>query len=171
VETVTSDPAGTGDAIDAIVARWRAERPDIDPAPMAVFGRIYRIASAAGSRMERVYAQYGIGRGEFDVLAALRRAGAPFDLSPGHLADTLMLTTGGMTGRLDKLERAGLVERRADQRDRRALRVVLTDRGRKTIDDAVVAGLDAQHEMLARLGAQRSEQLADLLCILLGDCS
>ena len=159
------------DAVDSIVAQWRAERPDIDPAPMAVFGRIYRIAALAGDRMERVYAPYGIGRGEFDVLAALRRGGEPYDLSPGQLATTLMLTSGGMTGRLDKLERAGLVERRADPTDRRALRAVLTARGRDVIDEAVVAGLDAQREMLAVLGPERTATLSNLLCVLMGECT
>lgn len=171
VEDVVAAAVGAGDAVDAIVAQWRAERPDIDPAPMAVFGRIYRIAALAGDRMEKVYGQYGIGRGEFDVLAALRRSGAPFNLSPGRLASTLMLTTGGMTGRLDKLEKADLIERRADPRDRRALQVALTAHGREVIDEAVVAGLDVQQEMLARLGPQRSTELADLLCVLLGDCA
>ncbi|EFL15149.1 LOW QUALITY PROTEIN: MarR family regulatory protein, partial [Streptomyces sp. C] len=93
------------DAVDAITTQWAAVRPDLDTAPMAVFGRIYRIAKAVGDAVERAYNRYGISRGEFDVIATLRRSGAPYTLSPRQLAATLMLTTGGMTGRLDKLEK------------------------------------------------------------------
>ncbi len=99
-------PALTTDAVDLITAQWNRERPDLDTEPMAVFGRIYRLARAMGDRIEQVYGQFGIGRGEFDVLATLRRSGEPFSLSPTALADSLMLTTGGMTGRLDKLQKA-----------------------------------------------------------------
>ena len=133
------DPARTApvDAVDRITAQWHRERPDLDTEPMAVFGRIYRLARAMGDRIEQVYARFGIGRGEFDVLAALRRSGEPFSLSPTSLAETLMLTTGGMTGRLDKLQKAGLVERCPDPADRRALKACLTDKGRALVDEAL----------------------------------
>ncbi|MFC7758499.1 MarR family winged helix-turn-helix transcriptional regulator [Catellatospora bangladeshensis] len=100
------------DGVDAIIEQWREQRPDLDDLlPMEVFGRVYRVAAAIGDRMEAAYQRLGIGRGEFDVLATLRRSGEPYNLSPKQLSDTLMLTTGGMTGRLDKLERAGLIAR------------------------------------------------------------
>ncbi|MFJ2031027.1 MarR family winged helix-turn-helix transcriptional regulator [Streptosporangium sp. NPDC087985] len=156
------------DPVDRIVAQWRRERPELEPSPMAVFGRIYRIARLMGDRVEAVYGAYGIGRGEFDVLATLRRAGEPYALSPKAMTATLMLTSGGMTGRLDRLERAGLVVRAPDPDDRRALRVSLTARGLALIDEAVAAGLEPQHEALAVLSREDRERLGDLLKTLLG---
>ncbi|MCP2326902.1 DNA-binding MarR family transcriptional regulator [Hamadaea flava] len=152
------------DGVDAIIEQWRTERSDLDDLlPMEVFGRIYRIAGTMGDQMEKVYNRFGIGRGEFDVLATLRRAGAPYDLSPKQLSDTLMLTTGGMTGRLDKLEKAGLITRTPDPTDRRSLRAQLTERGRALIDDAVAAGLEVQRSVLSHLAPSARQQLADLL--------
>ncbi|MEU9040576.1 MULTISPECIES: MarR family transcriptional regulator [unclassified Kitasatospora] len=155
----------TADPVDAIAAQWRQERPDLGESlqAMEAFGRIYRLARGMGDRMERAYAPFGIGRGEFDVLATLRRAGEPFSLSPRELTATLMLTTGGMTGRLDKLERAGLVTRSPDPNDRRGLRISLTPEGRSTIDGAVTAGLAVQRRAVDALGPERAAQLNDLL--------
>ncbi|GAA5202059.1 MarR family transcriptional regulator [Rugosimonospora acidiphila] len=156
--------------MDAIVAQWAVERPELETLPMEVFGRIYRIARLMGDRVERAYAPFGIGRGEFDVLATLRRAGDPHTLSPSQLSATLMLTTGGMTGRLDKLERAGLVRRVPDPTDRRALGAQLTEQGRRVVDDAVTAGLAEQRAALDELPAQQRTQLAGLLRALLAAC-
>jgi DNA-binding MarR family transcriptional regulator len=155
------------DAVDQITAQWHRERPELDTEPMAVFGRIYRLARAMGDRVEQVYARFGIGRGEFDVLAALRRSGEPFSLSPTVLAESLMLTTGGMTGRLDKLERAGLVERCPDPNDRRALKACLTGKGRDLVDEALAAGLVVQSEALDHLQPEDRSALADHLRALL----
>src|SRR5262245_39110731 len=99
------------DDVDRIVAQWAVERPELQTEAMAVFGRIYRIARNVGDRQEVVYARHGINRGEFDVLATLRRAGHPYALSPTALCESMMLTSGGMTGRLDRLQRRGLIER------------------------------------------------------------
>ncbi|GAB2327013.1 MarR family transcriptional regulator [Actinospica acidiphila] len=151
------------DPVDAIIEQWARVRPDLDTAGMEVFGRVYRLARAMGDRHERVYAPFGISRGEFDVLATLRRAGEPYTLSPRQLSATLMLTTGGMTGRLDKLERAGLLRRSPDPHDRRGLQVTLTEEGLRLIDEAVVAGVTEQSRALAALGPERSALLADLL--------
>lgn len=168
---MASDRAATrADGVDAIVAQWTAQRPGLDTLPMEVFGRIYRIARLMGDRVERAYAPFGIGRGEFDVLATLRRAGEPHTLSPSQLSATLMLTTGGMTGRLDKLERAGLVRRVPDPADRRALRAQLTAKGRGLVDEAVEAGLAEQSAALDQLPAQQRTQLAGLLRALLAAC-
>jgi DNA-binding MarR family transcriptional regulator len=157
----------TVDAVDRITEQWHRERPDLDTEPMAVFGRIYRLARAMGDRIEQVYARFGIGRGEFDVLATLRRSGEPFSLSPTSLAESLMLTTGGMTGRLDKLQKAGLVERCPDPADRRALKACLTDQGRAVVDEALAAGLVVQSEALGHLPARDRSVLADHLRALL----
>ncbi|MDX3577986.1 MarR family winged helix-turn-helix transcriptional regulator [Streptomyces sp. FL07-04A] len=152
------------DPVDAIAEQWAAVRPDLDTAAMQVFGRIGRIARAMGDRTEQAYAAFGIARGEFDVLATLRRSGEPYTLSPRQLSATLMLTTGGMTGRLDKLERAGLLRRSPDPHDRRGLQVTLTERGLELVDGAVVAGLAVQTDSLAAaLNAEQAGRLADLL--------
>ncbi|MFE3636060.1 MarR family winged helix-turn-helix transcriptional regulator [Streptomyces cellostaticus] len=151
------------DPVDAIIGQWAAVRPDLDTRAMEVFGRIHRLSRAMGDLMEKAYEPYGVSGGEFDVLATLRRSGEPFTLSPRQLSATLMLTTGGMTGRLDKLERAGLLRRSPDPHDRRALQVTLTERGRDVVDRAVGAGLDVQTEALSHLNDQQAGQLADLL--------
>ncbi|MGX1270006.1 DNA-binding MarR family transcriptional regulator [Streptomyces phaeoluteigriseus] len=152
------------DPVDAIVEQWAAERPDLDTTAMEVFGRVSRLARAMGDRMEKAYAGLGISRGEFDVLATLRRSGEPYALSPRQLSATLMLTTGGMTGRLDKLERSGLLRRSPDPHDRRGLRVTLTEQGLAVVEEAVGAGLAVQTEALtAALDTERAGQLAGLL--------
>ncbi|KUN83465.1 MarR family transcriptional regulator [Streptomyces bungoensis] len=155
------------DAVDAIIGQWAAVRPDLDTRAMEVFGRVFRLARAMGDRMEKAYERYGISRGEFDVLATLRRAGEPYTLSPRTLSATLMLTTGGMTGRLDKLERAGLLRRSPDPHDRRALQVTLTDEGLRLIDDAVGTGLAEQTDALSGLDDEQAGHLAGLLRSLL----
>ncbi|MFF4499928.1 MarR family winged helix-turn-helix transcriptional regulator [Streptomyces sp. NPDC001401] len=151
------------DPVDAIIEQWAAVRPDLDTRAMEVFGRIFRLSRAMGDRMERAYAPYGISRGEFDALATLRRSGEPYTLSPRQLSATLMLTTGGMTGRLDKLERAGLLRRSPDPHDRRGLQVTLTEKGLNIVDEAVAAGLTAEAEALSALSEKESGQLAGLL--------
>jgi DNA-binding MarR family transcriptional regulator len=162
-ESAQPRPHRREDPVDAIIDQWAAVRPDLDTAAMEVFGRVFRLSRAMGDRMEKAYTPYGISRGEFDVLATLRRSGEPYALSPRQLSDTLMLTTGGMTGRLDKLERAGLLRRSPDPHDRRGLRVTLTEKGLELIDEAVGAGLAVQTEALSALGADRAGHLADLL--------
>lgn len=153
------------DAVDAITDQWAAVRPDLETLPMAVFGRIYRLALGMRGRVDKAYAAYGgLSLGEFDVLATLRRSGEPYTLSPRELTATLMITTGGMTGRLDKLEKAGLLSRSPDPNDRRALRVTLSERGMELVDQAVGAGLAQQREALeAALTPEEAEQLAALL--------
>ncbi|MEW2398533.1 MarR family transcriptional regulator [Streptomyces sp. NPDC046862] len=151
------------DPVDAIIEQWAQVRPDLDTTAMEVFGRVYRLSRTVGDRMDKAYTRFGIGRGEFDVLAALRRSGAPYTLPPRQLSATLMLTTGGMTGRLDKLERAGLLRRSPDPHDRRGLQVTLTDEGLRLVDEAVLAGLQVQTEALSHLNEEQAGQLADLL--------
>jgi len=157
------------DGVDRIIAQWARERPDLDTTAMAVFGRVFRLSRMAGDHVERAYADYGIGRPEFDVLATLRRSGEPYQLSPGALADSMMLSSGGTTARLDRLEKAGLVERIPSATDRRSVLVRLTARGREVIDEAVAAGLAEQSRLLAHMPAARVKQLADLLRVALQD--
>ncbi|MER5735135.1 MarR family transcriptional regulator [Streptomyces sp. NPDC002262] len=152
------------DPVDAIIDQWAAVRPDLETLPMEVFGRIYRLAAAMRGKVDKAYAPHGLALGEFDVLGTLRRSGAPYTLSPRELTATLMITTGGMTGRLDKLEKAGLLTRSPDPNDRRGLRVTLTERGRELVDQAVGAGLERQREALeSALTEEEAKQLAGLL--------
>jgi DNA-binding MarR family transcriptional regulator len=149
------------DGVDAIVEQWAVERPDLDTPAMAVFGRIYRAARLVADVQERCYARFGITRADFDVLATLRRAGTPDGLSPGRLTDALMLSSGGMTSRLDRLERAGHLVRSPDPADRRALLVTLTDSGRTLIDESVGAGLAEQQRLLSDLPPAQVRRLED----------
>ncbi|WP_377266982.1 MarR family winged helix-turn-helix transcriptional regulator [Peterkaempfera sp. SMS 1(5)a] len=165
------DPTARPDPVDLITDQWAHVRPDLQTDAMAAFGRIYRIARTMGDRMEKTYARYGISRGEFDVLATLRRADAPYSLSPRELTTTLMLTTGGMTGRLDKLERAGHITRSPDPHDRRGVRVTLTPAGLDLIEAAVGAGLSVQQEAFDALSESEAAELNRLLRLLLGATS
>ena len=156
------------DGVDRIIDQWAHERPDLDTTAMAVFGRIFRLARLAGDRVERAYASYGIGRPEFDVLATLRRAGEPYQLSPGALAASMLLSSGGTTARLDRLEKTGMIERSPSPTDRRGVLVRLTAKGFDVVDQAVGAGLAEQQRLLAHLPADRRQQLDDLLREVLG---
>jgi DNA-binding MarR family transcriptional regulator len=149
------------DGVDRIVEQWARERPDLDTTAMAVFGRVYRLARLSGDAVEREYAAYGLGRPEFDVLATLRRSGE--QLSPGRLAAAMMLSSGGTTARLDRLERAGLVQRSPDPDDRRGVLVSLTERGAELVDGAVAAGLRRQQELLRHLTPAQQDRLNALL--------
>jgi len=139
------------DGVDRILEQWAHERPDLDTEAMGVFGRILRIAKAVGDAATATYSRFGITRGDFDVLATLRRAGEPFALSPSALSGSLMLTSGGVTQRVDRLDRAALVTRVPDPSDRRGQIVALTPQGRDLIDAAVAAGLETQQQLLAPL--------------------
>lgn len=160
---MTSTRPPERDDVDAIVAQWAQQRPELDTRAMEIFGRIYRLSALMGERMEAVYAPFGISRGEFDVLAALRRAGAPYRLAPKDLARSLMITTGGMTGRLTRLTDAGLIHRVPHPSDKRCLYAELTDAGLETIDQAVAAGADGQAFVADRLGDEQARALADQL--------
>jgi DNA-binding MarR family transcriptional regulator len=151
------------DAVDRITAQWRRERPDLDPSPMGVIGRISRIAAVVQRELDRVFAEHDLSGADFDVLATLRRAGAPHRLTPGELSRSTMVTTGGMTKRLDRLETAGLIRREPDPRDRRGKLIELTPSGRDLVDRAVEAHLENEERLLAALPAARRRELAALL--------
>lgn len=149
------------DAVDRITAQWRRERPDLDSRPMEVIGRITRVSALIQRELERVFAQYGLAGGDFDVLATLRRSVKP--VTPGELSRSTMVTTGGMTKRLDRLEALALVRREPDPRDRRGRLIALTDDGRALIDRAVEAHLQNEERLLTNLPAAKRKQLAALL--------
>jgi len=151
------------DAVDRITAQWRRERPDLDPAPMGVLGRISHIPSRVAPALARVVARHGLSPADFDVLPTLRRSGEPYRLTPGELSRSTMVTTGGMTKRLDRLEASGLIRRDPDPRDRRGKLVALSDEGRVLIDRAVEAHLRNEERLLAHLSPKQRERLASLL--------
>lgn len=156
--------APTGpDGVDRIVAAWHRERPDLDPSPMHVIARISRLHWALDERLLRVFARYDLGRGEFDVLATLRRAGKPYELTAGELCTSTMVTSGAVTKRVDRLERAGLVARRSAEDDARGRLIKLTDQGRQIINDAIVEHVHNETRLLAGLTAPERHTLTDLL--------
>ena len=149
------------DAVDRITEQWRSERPDLDSSPMEVIGRITRISALIQRELEGVFAQHGLTGGDFDVLATLRRSASP--LTPGELSHSTMVTTGGMTKRLDRLEDAGLIRRLPDPNDRRGRLIALTDEGVGTIDGAVEGHVQNEQRLLAGLSATKRKQLTTLL--------
>lgn len=152
------------DRAEIAAAQWRRERPDIDPFPMEVLGRLMEAAHRLDrERLEPVFAAAGLRPGEFDVLATLRRAGAPHELTPTALYEALMLSSGGMTARLDRLERAGLVARRPNPDDRRGVRVALTAEGLRLIDELIVRHVAAERASLAPLSPDEQRTLNALL--------
>ena len=122
------------DAVDRIVAQWARERPELDTGPMAVIGRLHRLADLLEGELRTVFASAGLGNGDFDVLASLRRSGAPYRLSPGDLSATTMVTSGAVTKRVDRLEQKGLVKRSVSDADGRGREIELTPRGKKLTD-------------------------------------
>lgn len=155
------------DAVDEILEQWRRERPDLDLAPMALIGRLGRVARLLERQVETELGEHGLGLGEFDVLAALRRAGPPHRLTPTHLFRTLMLSSGAMTNRLDRLEKAGLVARHDDPDDRRGVLVGLTAKGLRAVDAAVTDHVANEARLVAGLARKEREQLDALLAKLL----
>jgi DNA-binding MarR family transcriptional regulator len=146
------------------IAQWRKERPDLDVSPMAVLGRLGEAATlVARDRLAPLFARHGLQQGEFDVLATLRRSGAPFALTPTALYETTMVTSGAMTNRLDRLEKAGLIRRVPHPSDRRGLMVQLTENGRDLIDRAIEAHVENEHEILSGLSEEERRRLAALL--------
>ena len=125
------------DHVDGIVAQWRVERPELDTAALATMGRLFRVASLAEPVLARPLRGLGLRPGWFDLLAAIRRAGEPYQLNPTELMRATMLSSGGMTKRLDQIADAGLIERRPDPHDRRGTLVALTPQGKATIDTAI----------------------------------
>ena len=151
------------DYVDQLLQQWDRERPDLDIMPMGVIARISRAAHLLEKAQETVFSAYGLHRGRFDVLAALRRSGPPYCLSPTSLYNSLLISSGAMTHRLDRLTSAGLIERVADERDGRGLLVRLTAAGNAMIDEAIAAHLDNEASLISGLSAREKESLTDVL--------
>jgi DNA-binding MarR family transcriptional regulator len=153
----------TQDQVDAILNQWSQERPDLNPSPMGVIGRISRASRYIEQFLQKNFARFGLNGGEFDVLATLRRNGAPYQLTPTALFKSMMLSSGAMTNRLDRLEKAEYIERKPDPNDRRGALVTLTDRGLELIDLAVAAHITHEQQLLSSLTSEEQKLLADLL--------
>ena len=151
------------DEIDRIVAQWNAVRPDLDVGPTHTLQRITRLGLLQSASFARVFAPYGVSFGEYLVLAALRRAGPPYRMNPTALFNSVILSSGAMTNRLDRLEEMGFVERLPDPADRRGRLVALTDRGLELVDTSVIDHLENEVRLLNALDADEQQQLADLL--------
>ncbi|MFZ0139776.1 MAG: MarR family transcriptional regulator [Aeromicrobium sp.] len=158
-----AEEAHEPDDVDAIVAAWQRERPDVDVSAMQVLSRVSRLARHLDRARKQAFAAHDLETWEFDVLAALRRTGPPHDLSPGRLVADTLVTSGTMTNRVDRLAARGLVERRPDPSDRRGVLVRLTASGRRTVDAALDELLAHEREILGALAPAEATRLADAL--------
>ncbi len=160
MESVENEPE---DEVDRLVGAWRRELPDLDVSPFEVLSRVTRLARHLDRARRLVFATHDLESWEFDVLTALRRAGQPYELSPGRLLTQTLVTSGTMTNRIDRLAAKGLVERRPDPTDRRGVRVRLTPEGQQRVDAALAGLLDHERALLSGLPASDRATLARLL--------
>ena len=152
------------DRADVAIEQWGRERPELPALPMAVLGRLSEAAERVmRDHLNPLFAEAGLQNGEFDVLATLRRSGEPFMLSPTRLYEATMISSGGMTARLDRLERAGLIERRPDPNDRRGKLIALTPQGRQVIDATLTRHVANEQRLLSALTTAEQEKLNALL--------
>ena len=151
------------DHVGRVMAQWHQERPDLDVSPQGIIGRLHRLAMRLTEELVAVHAEFGLGEGEFDVLATLRRAGAPYELTPTELAAWTMVSSGAVTKRVDRCLQQGWVTRRHSDRDARGRVVALTDAGRELIDRAFEAHMANEHRLVGSLSERQRAQLAHLL--------
>lgn len=151
------------DEVDRILKAWARETPDLDVGPLRVLSRVSRLARYLDLARREAFAQHNLDTWEFDVLAALRREGSPYELSPGQLIQQTLSTSGTMTNRIDRLAERGLVERLPDPRDRRGVRVRLLPEGRAIVGKALADLVKREEQILAGLSPQQREDIANLL--------
>ena len=152
----------TTDALDTIVAQWKQEKPHLNTQPMEILGRMARLAKHLETAIAACHKQYDLKLGEFDVLATLRRAGAPYSLTPSELIDSMMLSSGAMTNRLDKLQTRELIIRTHSEEDRRSVTVSLTSQGIKLIDEVMEQHVQVQEKVLEGFSQQQQAQINQL---------
>lgn len=155
------------DEVATIVAEWRRERPDLDVSALEVLSRVTRLARHLERARKNAFAKHGLETWSFDVLAGLRRAGAPYELSPGDLLQQTLVTSGTMTNRIDRLEELGFVDRRPEPTDGRGILVRLTPSGKKVVDAALDDLLASEESLLGELSKSERIQLAQMLCTVL----
>ncbi len=151
------------DHVDRLRGQWARELPDIDTEPMAILGRAKRLSNLVAPSIEETLARFGLDRGEFDVIATLRRSGPPFQLTPTEMYSTLMLSSGGLTHRLDRLEKAGLIERRKSKLDGRSVIVCLMPAGIELAEKAFRKDMASELSFLQGLNPEERDKLAALL--------
>jgi len=151
------------DHVGRIIEQWAARRPDLDVSPMGIIGRLHRLAGRLDTELRTVFASAGLGDGDFDVLACLRRTEPPHELTPGELVASTMVTSGAITKRIDRLERAGLVTRTVSDADARSRRIALTDKGFRLVDDLIEKHVANEHRLVAGLSERDRSELARLL--------
>jgi DNA-binding MarR family transcriptional regulator len=161
-----TDPE-VGDNLDRIVAQWAEEKPELDTRSMATVGRLLRTSRIVEREVERELARFGLNQSEFNVLAALRRSGQPYQLSPAELSSMLLLSSGGLTKRVDRLHRAGFVMRAPDPEDGRGLLVGLTTVGNEILEVSLDAHIKNEERALAALDLDQRDALDKLLRTLL----
>ncbi len=154
---------GEPDLVDDLLDAWRATRPDLDPGPLGTVGRVIVLAKHLERSVELALAKHHLSLGQFDILATLRRAGKKGGLTPGQLLQSVVLSSGGMTSRLDKLEVAGLIARESDPSDRRGVMVFLTQKGRKVIDAATATRFQEAADSLPPLAPAEQEVFEEYL--------
>jgi len=150
---------GKKDSIDALIAEWRRERPDLDPSPVAILGRLHRISARLQRRIETWLTPLDLTWESFSLILTLRRSGSPFALRPTDLYRESLLTSGAITNRIDRVEKRGLVRRRQDPKDGRVIVVQLTAAGRRLADKAVAIHFRALAETFGGLSRQECAQL------------
>ncbi|MDF2618639.1 MAG: MarR family transcriptional regulator [Xanthobacteraceae bacterium] len=157
------DGQAIADHVDRLRAQWARELPDLDTEPMSILGRAKRLSNLVSPSIEATFAAFDLDRGEFDVIATLRRSGPPYRLTPTELYTSLMLSSGGLTHRLDRLEKAGLIRREKAPRDGRSVHVVLTREGIVRAEEAFRADMANELKFLEPLSAGERQMLAALL--------
>ncbi len=157
-----------GDHVDRLRGQWRSELPDLDTEPMAILGRAYRLANLVRPSIEATFTSFGLDRGEFDVISTLRRSGPPYRLTPTELYTSLMISSGGLTHRLDRLQKSGLILRERSKADGRSMVVGLTDEGIRLAETAFRADMASEASYLTDLSVEERTDLAALLRKLLG---
>ena len=165
----TDAPAGpvVPDAVDGIMEQWAIQRPDVDVSPMGVIGRLHRVSGILEEGLSRVFRTAGLGNGDFDVLATLRRSGEPYALTPSELSAHTMVTSGAVTKRVDRLERLGLVRRTVRSEDARGRTIALTGEGVALVNRLLAEHMANEDHLLAALDADQRATLSSLLRVLL----
>ena len=153
-------------SVSSIIAQWQREKPEFDTGPMALFGALARAFLLTSPAIEKLMAKYGVARGMFDVLAALRRAGSPYRLPPSKLSKSLMLSGAGMTNRLDRLETLRLIVRRPEPNDRRSVRIQLTAKGLQLVEKLIPQLVEVEQQIVADFGDANIKKLTQLLVAL-----
>lgn len=152
-----------GDHVDRLREQWALELPDLDTEPMAILGRAFRLSNLVRPSIEATFAGFGLDRGEFDVIGTLRRSGPPYRLTPTEMYSSLMISSGGLTHRLDRLEKAGLIRREKSPHDGRSVLVALTEAGAVLAEKAFRTDMSSESSFLLALDGKEREALSALL--------